>query len=177
MRLLLVTSLDSLGMEIGKLMIHIIFNFNLGIILYRSNPFILWVINWNIFILLVVLSNAEGNKITVAEAGGVQQKIFPRVLANKVGYLLAIFKNSITQCMIYHLSMINLHNTIIPFQARQILLWWQRFKLLLPTTFWGIRWPPSITINRLIFYKNLSANQSMKKIIFLFSTVLCIWIW
>ena len=40
-----------------------------------------------------MLLNAEGNKITVAGAGGVQLKIFPRVLANKVGYLLAICKN------------------------------------------------------------------------------------
>jgi len=47
MQHLLVTSFDSLGMEI------------------------------------VVLSNAEGNKITVAGAGGAQLKIFPRVPANK----------------------------------------------------------------------------------------------
>ena len=100
---------------------------------------ILWLINWNLFFLLVVLSNAEGNKITVAEAGGVQLKIFPHVLANKVGYLLSIFKNSNNWYVIYHLPMINLHYIIIPFQARQILLWWQRFKLLFQTIFWEIR--------------------------------------
>jgi len=37
---------------------------------------------------IVVLSNAEGNKITVAGAGGVQLKIFPRVLANKARRIL-----------------------------------------------------------------------------------------
>ena len=40
-----------------------------------------------------MLSNAEGNKITVVAAGGVQLKIFPRVLVNKVGYLFIVLKN------------------------------------------------------------------------------------
>ena len=39
-----------------------------------------------------MLSNAEGNKITVVATGGVQLKIFPRVLANKVRYLFIILK-------------------------------------------------------------------------------------
>ena len=125
-------------------------------------PFILWAFDWNVFIFLVVLSNAEGSKITVAGAGGAQLKIFPRVLVNKVGYLFILSKNPENKVQYCHLPMINLLYIIIHFQEIKILLWWRRFKLLLPTTFWGIRWPPSITINRLIFYKNLSANQSMK---------------
>ena len=39
-----------------------------------------------------MLSNAEGNKITVVAAGGVQLKIFPRVLANKVWLLFIVIK-------------------------------------------------------------------------------------
>ena len=81
MRPLLVTSFDSLGMEIGKLIIHIIIYFNFGILMSS----IIWLINWYVFFLIVAHSNAEENKITVAGAGGAQLKIFPRVLANKQG--------------------------------------------------------------------------------------------
>ena len=85
----LVTSFDSLGTEISKLKIHILINFKLHSF-YMIHLSIPRIINQCTFIILVVLSNAEGSKITVEETGGALLKIFLHVLADKVIYLSGI---------------------------------------------------------------------------------------